>query len=397
MEKLNVAFIGNMNNNFFGIKRYLEDLGFSCTLFTYNNLVDHFEPINDTWEIEKYKLSIVKLNYGLPHTELFKKEKKSVFEGFDIYIGDGFTPFYFNRMGLKLDIFVPYGSDLSELPFKRKLSFKSIKHFFYSVIHNLIISKGQKEGILNTTQIITINNYDLLTKAFNRLKRTSLPLFTPMVYLEKELKDIDFSQYVDEKMLNKYSFRVFSHSRQFWDDGGLESKGSERLILGFKKFNFKHKDSCLILFEYGPSVENSKKLIHELGIQKNVIWVNKMPRKYILAMIRKYASIGADQFQTGYFGSTTYELMSQGIPVLNYVKMSPEEFEKKVGIMSPPLINVKTSSEIASSLQHFYMNKEELINLSISAKDYFDKYLGLGAAINYRNEILRIHSQKKIK
>lgn len=38
MGKLNVALIGNMNNNFFGIKRYLEDFGFSCTLFVYKNL-----------------------------------------------------------------------------------------------------------------------------------------------------------------------------------------------------------------------------------------------------------------------------------------------------------------------------------------------------------------------
>jgi len=394
MGKLNVALIGNMNNNFFGIKRYLEDFGFSCTLFIFKNLPAHFKPINDTWEIEKHKASIITLDFGIPHIEFLKKGEKSIFEEFDICIGDGFTPFYFNRMGLKLDIFVPYGSDLSELPFNKKLRFNSVKHLLYSIVHNLFISKRQKDGILNTTQIITMNNIELLTNAFEKLNRTSLTLFTPMVYLENKKKNIDFSQYVDEKSIDKFSFKIFSHSRQFWDDGGLESKGSDKLIHGFNLFNKKHNDSCLILFEYGPSVKKSKKLIRELGIENNVVWVKKMPRKYILALIKKYASIGADQFQTGLFGSTAYEFMSQGIPVLNYLSLSPEEYEKNIGVPSPPIINVKTASEITSSLHKYYTNKEELNQLGVLVEKYFHEYLGRGAAKKYQDEIIRLYNQK---
>jgi len=395
ITKIKVALIGNMNNNFFGIKRYLEDFGFSCTLFVYKNLPAHFQPINDTWDIEKHRSSIIKLDYGIPHIEFFKKEKKSIFEEFDICIGDGFTPFYFNRMGLKLDIFVPYGSDLSDLPFKKKLRFKSIKQLVYSIVHNLFISGVQKNGILNTTQIITMNNIELLSNAFEKLNRTSLPFFTPMVYNESNKNQADFSPYIDEKRINKFSFRVFSHSRQFWDDGGLESKGSEKLIYGFSLFNKKHKDSCLILFEYGPSVKNSKNLIRELGIENNVVWAKKMPRKYILVLIKKYASIGADQFQIGLFGSTTYELMSQGIPVMNYLNLSPKEFKKKTGLPSPPIINVKTVSEIASALDEFYTNKEKLRQLGILVEKYFHKYLGRGAAIKYKDEIMNLYNKKR--
>ena len=119
-----------------------------------------------------------------------------------------------------------------------------------------------------------------------------------------------------------------------------------------------------------------------------------MPRKYILALIKKYASIGADQFQTGLFGSTAYEFMSQGIPVLNYLSLSPEEYEKNIGVPSPPIINVKTASEITSSLHKYYTNKEELNQLGVLVEKYFHEYLGRGAAKKYQDEIIRLYNQK---
>mgnify|MGYP007020040899 CR=1 FL=1 len=38
------------------------------------------------------------------------------------------------------------------------------------------------------------------------------------------------------------------------------------------------------------------------------------------------------------------------------------------------IINVKTALEIANSLHQYYVNKEELNQLSILAKDYFNEY-----------------------
>ena len=42
VPKLRIAFIGNMNNNHFAIKRYFEDIGFVCDLYLYNTLPNHF-------------------------------------------------------------------------------------------------------------------------------------------------------------------------------------------------------------------------------------------------------------------------------------------------------------------------------------------------------------------
>mgnify|MGYP003966784529 CR=1 FL=1 len=398
-DNIKIALIGNMNNNFFGIKRYFEDFGFECTLFNYNNLPDHFHPKNDTWKFDKHEKSIVTLNYGNPYLEVFPKEDKTVFEDFDICIGDGFTPFYFEKMGLELDIFVPYGSDLSELPFKMEINFKSIKFFLISILHNLFICRKQLKGIRKTTQIITINHIKFLKEAFQKINRTSLPWSTPMVYLEKENKNIDFSKYVEISVFEEFSFRIFSHSRQSWGDKKEEKKGNDKgndeLIRGFYQFNKKYKNSCLVLFEYGPSIHKSKILIDELGIKNNVIWVKKMPRKYILALIKKFSSIGADQFKTGYFGSTCYELMSQGTPVLNYVKWTPQEFKEKVGRPFPPIINVNKSINISKALEKYYLDENQLKRLSHESEEYFVKYLGKGAALKYKDEVLRLFNQKK--
>lgn len=397
MKNLNIkiALIGNMNNNHFGIKRYLEGEGFQCDLYLFDNLPEHFLPINDTWEIDKHQGSIKKLNRGIPFFDFFKKKIDVDFKKYDICIGTGLTPYYFYRFGLKLDIFIPYGSDLYELPFKKKWSFESLKSFAKSLHHNFFIYKYQKEGILATSNIFTINHIKIIQDALLKLNRTTLPLSTPMVFIEKPPSSIDFSSYLDLKKMNSFDFKIISHSRQLWGDSrGLDSKGNDKLIKGFSLFAKNNKKACLVLFEYGPSLEKSKQLINDLNISDKVIWVKKMPRKLIYSLLNEFADMGADQFDTGYFGSTTYELMAHGLPVLNYLNSTAEEFEKNIKRPLPPLLNVNSFEEICDAMHKVFSNDEFRSRLGKQARDYFEKHLGRGAAEVYIKHILKIYEIK---
>lgn len=391
-----VALIGNMNNNHFAIKRYLEGEGFHCDLYLFDNLPEHFLPINDTWEIDKHQGSIKKLNRGIPFIDFFKKKIDVDFKQYDICIGTGLTPYYFYRLGIKLDIFIPYGSDLYELPFKKKWSFESLKSFALGLQHNFFVYKNQKNGILATSKIFTVSHMKIIQDALVKLNRTTLPLSTPMVFIEPLPLNIDFSSYLDFKKLNSFDFKIISHSRQMWGENlGLDSKGNNKLIKGFSLFAENNTKACLVLFEYGPSIEKSKQLINKLNISDKVIWVKKMPRKLIYGLLNEHADMGADQFETGYFGSTAYELMAHGLPVLNYLNSTPEEFKKNLKRPFPPLLNVKSPEQISEAIQKVFSNKELRSRLGKQAKDYFNEYLGKGAAEVYIKEIYKIHKIKE--
>jgi len=397
MKNLNIkiALFGNMNNNHFAIKRYLEDQNFQCDLFLYNTLPSHFFPENDTWEIEKHQKSIKKLNRGTPILDIFKKRVNIDFNQYDISIGTGLSPYYSHQFGLKLDVFLPYGSDLYELPFKKSWSFSSFKTFLICCNHNLFVYKKQHQGILSTQKIFTINHVKSIQDALFKLNRISLPYSTPMVYIEKIPSRIDLNPYLDLKKMKSFDFKIISHSRQMWGkSAGADSKGNDKLIKGFSLFANKNKKACLVLFEYGQSINESKKLIADLNISDRVIWVKKIPRKCIYVLLSKYADMGADQFDSGYFGSTSYELMAHGLPVLNYLNLNPEEFEKKLGRPIPPILNVKNPEQISESIQRMFVDHEARNDLGKKAKDYFKEYLGQGAADIYIKEILRIYKTK---
>ena len=396
LPNIKVAFIGNMNNNHFAIMRYFKDFGIECHLFLLDNLPTHFSPHNDTWDVEKFNKSITKLNIGWPYKDFLKKKYKLKLEGFDIYIGCGLSPYYFQKAGKKLDIFLPYGSDLYELPFKSSFTLTDIKNNLKSLIHNLFVYKMQRQGILNSSKIFTINHIAIISDALKKLQKESLPLSTPMVYLEKSVNNIDFRKYVNENEVKKFNFRIFSHSRQFWGDTlRLETKGNNKLIKGFANFAKRIDDVCLILFEYGPSVDNSKNLVKKLGIENKVIWVKKMPRKYIYAFIKLYVHLGADQFDTGYFGASCYELMAHGIPTMNYLKDDEITFQQKTNRPIPPVLNVSDEKEISDAIQKIHSSKEFKEKMGKNAKEYFDKYLGIDKKKKYLEVILELYRKKK--
>lgn len=387
-----VLLLGNMNNNFFSYYRYLLDLGIQAKLIVFADEPSHFRPVEDTFYIEKYENDILYLSLGTPHTlnlnglkSLFKfiKEFKP-----DLTIGSHYAPFYLKLIGSKCNIFIPYGSDLYELPFSRTFIQTSFfKKVVLTVINNCFIAPFQKRAIQMSDAVIIIDNIITYRQALGKLSVKHFRLGSPIVYNFQCLED-NVEDYPDDisillRNVSAQTFVVFSQSRQYWTqsvDGATfeDIKANDRLIHAFANFALDKTDVILILFKYGPDVVASQQLVAELGIEESVIWMPKMSRKYILRLLNEFASLGADQFTAGYFGGTGYEIMSQGIPLLVNLNIPVAEYETLIGSPYPPILNAQSSSDILEHLEYYYMNREELKALRLITKSYFDKYLGKG-------------------
>lgn len=394
MPPIKVALIGNMNNNFFSLLRYLRDAGVHADLFLLNNEMSHFLPENDTWNLSIYKKYIKTLRVGNPIIDFFKNKKRVVqeFGDYDFLVGCDYTPYYLTKSNQRLDLFIPYGSDLYEFPFSKPLlSDKSLKAIIIQGIRNFFVSGVQRSGILSAANVVCIDIIETYKVALNRLGLVSLKWAVPIVYNEAKPASIEAPDAFKDliKKIESFEFRVLSQSRQYWtssmDNATRDDiKNNDLLIKGFADFLRESKsNACLILFSYGPDVENSKALIEKLGIAENVIWMPKMPRKWILYLISEYAHIGADQFKGGYFGGTGYEILACGKPLMNTVSIPADDFRKITGMDFPPVINVKSHNEICEALLHYFENPSELQKLSSDSTLWFNKNLGEGCAAKY--------------
>lgn len=98
-----------------------------------------------------------------------------------------------------------------------------------------------------------------------------------------------------------------------------------------------------MLFEYGESVLESKKLINELNIEENIIWLPKMSRKEIMFLLSS-VDIGVGEF---YNIEKRYGEVLDGKywhlgkkPLLQSFRFNKGEFENTVGYPEPDLLNV---------------------------------------------------------
>ncbi|MAW33551.1 MAG: hypothetical protein CMK56_03985, partial [Proteobacteria bacterium] len=179
------------------------------------------------------------------------------------------------------------------------------------------------------------------------------------------------------KNLN-HDFILFHPPRHHWEDMKTidESydkswlKGNDIFFNGVKNF-IKKTDAnpIIITVEWGQKVNESKKLIEHLGIERNVKWIQPQS----IFMMTKYFSISdiiIDQFILGAFGSITAKALFHGKPIMTYVdEKSLNGFFKTI----PPVINVENSKQITSLLNKFYKNRKLLEDIGYLGKKWYEK------------------------
>jgi hypothetical protein len=355
-----------------------------ATLFCFKNEFDHFHPSADTYDTE-YESYTKFLPYSTLPSSFYsvpKNQIKEDFGKFDFIIGCSATPAYLNRIGRKIDIFIPYGGDIYSTPF---ISLKGTP--ISKLWKRLFISRNQKQGINSARYIsmeYTNSEFETVLNKLN-IEGKRLKVACPFIYVNqyesKAFKDGSFSQ--EEKfreIRQTHDLIIFHHSRHMWANSSkkelvntLGSKRNDKLIEGFAKFVKESSagNPCLVLFEYGLDVDLSKELIKNLKIESNVIWMPLMPRREIMRAIT-YADIGAGEFGKSWYSyGTIYEFMAMGKPVMHYREDSlyrglyPELY---------PMIHANSPDEIAEALKDYSRRPDYYRSLGEEGRFWFQKY-----------------------
>ena len=397
--KIRVACIGNMNNNMFSLVRYLRDFGVDAELLLYNHELEHFLPQCDTLKNTNIPW-IKKLNWGSPQSLFLTSSKriKKNLNKYNVIVGCGLLPAFLTRAGLKLHIFAPYGGDLY-FPFWKRCFFD------WKILPKLIVGYYQIKGVYNSDLCTIIPDNKLYREAIEKIGVKNYPLGIPHLYSPEysNLKPNSFKySALFLELRKRYDILVFNHCRQLWktliDEASF--KGNDIIIKGFAQYLKKsRKKAALVLFEYGPDVQNSQRLINELGIQKNTIWLPKMPRKEIIFGL-SLSDFGSDILVPIYWSTTngtSAEVMMSGKPLFKNLPITPEEHKKfMLGRPFPPILNVSSPEEIAHHLLRYESNPEPYKQLGKKAKEWFDRYMGIGLAEKWVYLISCIYNKKQI-
>lgn len=422
---MKICLIGNMNNNFFSIKKILESIGFDVDLYCFFSEPKHFSPKEDTYDARHLESIYF---FGMKDDPIYPKfyfnsskdwqdEIRQKFGGYDILIGCGYSPMMLKRVGLVLDIFIPYGSDLYDLPYLfkggrqkarffklydqliKKMSFFPIgfRSFLEKLMakvfkeYNLyLLSFYQRQGISEAKALFLYGSSSFLDvvrdlKYGGDLRDVAMPMI-PKNYISKDLSQegLEFFDFF-QRLRNDNHLIIFHHSRHSWAsaENYYSQKRNDILINGYAKFlkeeNGKIFSSKLVCFEYGPDVESSKKLAISLGIEENIVWMPKMSRKELILGIQ-FCDIGAVEFgQTWLTGGALFEFLSQGKPVMQ--RFDPAELVEAAGEIFP----------------HFAVNDSEAVcetlNRWIEDRDGFESAGRLGQEWYERNVVDRFVSE----
>lgn len=440
---MKIALIGNMNNSNFALLRYFFDLGHETHLYLYENdginSGDHFSWTNDTWNKDKWEPFIFSTPIVNGHLQVFSSKfilyifslfffkifklfnlngknflNPGVYQpgkflddklhDYDFIIGSGISPALFTFCKRqKLDLFYPYSTGV-EYYFSPASTTNLYNHgFFSSLIKRIVVkvSKIQAKGIIQTNLVF---NAELsLTKvALKKLKKPFYIKPIPLLYLE----GFSGQSYPEEikiliNKIKKEDFSILMTSRQFWVPPELDkekwikqqSKNNHWLIHAFKKFNDEFPDTKnkLFIVEYGKDVKKTKDLILELEIHDRVIWVPKLPRKWILILL-KHVNVSIGEFyhqKETIWGGTAIEALACGVPFINSLKFQKEKFFKDFGYELPPILNANSIEDIKYFLIKLYKSKEFQKTISDKSIEWYKKNNGLKLAQDWLSLLIK--------
>lgn len=388
---MKVAFVCNMNNHFFSMVRHLRDKGIDAHLLILNNEDRQFHPSWDSFDLD-YQRYTKFLTWG-DHNKLTSVSKRTIrsdLAGFGFIFTCGSVPGYMNYAGLRADVFIPYGSDLAELPFfilqpPRRGALTSPLRF---PIH-------QRNGIREARFLggaYTPQFEDLFSRINARGKRVAIPvapLYGGAFNPEKITSFYDRSTWFHhfKRIREASDFVLFHHARHIWTPayGAMSQKGNDRLIRGFAGFvksNPKLRAS-LIMLEYGPDVENSRALIAELGIQENVAWFPLMARKEVLLGASISDIVCGEFAQSWNFGGTIIEGIALAKPLLHYRKDSMYPKEDLF-----PVLNAYSADEMTAAMERYMANRDECNQMGREAHNWFRTRIIEGSIDRYADLVL---------
>ncbi|WP_124916897.1 hypothetical protein [Alteromonas flava] len=407
---MKVALICNMNNNFFAIARYLRDRGVDAHLYLLGEH-SHFHPSSDSYsqDYKAYTHTLDWIDKGYFNNDVDNIEciRESVSDC-DVLIGCGFAPFFLARSGLTLDLFLPYGSDLYQVPFDSSTGLKrcflalafGLDRIYRRITHRdkalhvlrklgldntakdyraYALAKYQRIGIRSAKHTLSMASGDTFKKFASQLiepaKLSQSPI--PCVYRESATDNVKLP-YEEEvaKIRQNYDIVVFHHARHSWQNSPnpQSNKRNDILLRGIAEYSHSQgaKRVALVTLEYGVDVQASKKLINELGIQEHVYWFPQLNRKDIFRLI-PYADIGAVDFGNSWVsGGVLYEFMSCSLPIMQ-IRDDAAYADRFDSLY--PILSVDSCEDVVAGLEAFSNEPEKVRRTGREAFEWFQQHV----------------------
>ncbi len=368
-----------MNNNMFAIVRHLRHAGYNAELILANEFA-HFKPEADTFE--KIDHSYIK-EFDFFKSDLLFTDKRlvhSYFSQYNFIIACGYSIAYLTFSKVKIDVVLPYGSDLYDLPFFEPNDLLNT----YSNTQRSALAKYQKQGLEEAEVVVfdyTNDEFEKIIDKFN-FKGTRYKLPYPFIFTHEF--NFDNSEKLQSKgkfsdrmrqIKKDFDFIVFNHIRQSWKNplDIWSYKGNEKVFGAFKQFlNAIDNKACLIVFEYGTDIEESKSLVKELGIEKNVIWFPVSERKEILSMI-SFADVGIGEIgnYSWFSYGAIFEFLCMKKPVIHYRKDSL--YVGKVHSLYP-MYSAATQEDVLKALKDCFNDRSNADSIAKNSYSWFMTY-----------------------
>lgn len=386
---IKVALLGNMNNNFIALTRYLRDAGYEAHLF-YLPVADHFRPIADSFTpIENYVHEVSWMRNNIHKID--EQAIRTQLADFNFFIGQGVEAAIAYKCGIRMDIYFPYGSDFYKYAWLYQ--HYSAKQILFKVLFNNGNYRELRRGSQSkyVREVIKTARYVFLDKTNPEYekklidiglegvyKNVAMPFLYLPQYQNRKYWDVHWKSLIDQIRGDNDLMLVY-HGRHEWKDASdyhmneFTTKNTHHVLIGFAQFLKANPDikAALVTIEYGGDVENSKKLITKLGISKRVHWLPKMYRKDLMYLL-KQADLGCGEFDRSYltFG-TIIEAMAIGTPVIHHRKdeLYTEQYPELY-----PMYNAREPEEIAKALQYAYDNPAERKQMGLEAQAWVKKY-----------------------
>lgn len=363
---MKVACIGNMNNMIFPIARYIRDAGHEVTLF----LLDEYDEYHPSTDSNVVDIDLVSLGWNeSSFKDVSKKEIKKLFGSYNYFIGTDYSAAYLSKAGIKMDFYLPAGSDIYLYPFKTNFSFPP-RLWEMDIVRCAL---HQFWGIKNTRYIsLDLTNKhveDCILKIGPKGKRVQA---LPYLYLKDnqyEVIDLQNKFQIFEDKIKSYDFVVMQHGRQSWqhDISNMHNKRNDKLIRSFAKLSKAHPNCLLALFVYGEHVAESKALIDQLGIAENVLWIPKMQQKELMQILN-LADINVGQLGHSWLSyGSVYEALACGVAFMGFRK---DSFYIDNVPSLYPMINVETEEDIFSALEYYRTHKDDLKEMGAQGKTW---------------------------
>lgn len=281
-----VACVGNMNNNFFCLVRYLRDMGLEADLLRLNCEQEHFHPASDTYG-EAYRGYTVDLPWGDPASfeNVSPEALAASLAPYGRIVACSFAPAFAAKAGRRLDAFCPHGSDYTEIPYYKDASGQGL--------HPL--SLAQRVAIKGAAHVLAPAHNPVRERYWTELApegrrhHVGLPIIYMPEYAPERLADqaagVPFYPQV-RALRERCDLLVYHHSRHVWASEGYEDdlKGNDVLLKGLALFAAQRPGVrvALACHEYGVDVEASKQLAAQLGIGHLVHWLPLAGRKQVM-------------------------------------------------------------------------------------------------------------------